>query len=293
MTNPVLVIGGNSLLGQTVALELTQAGRRVLCTTRRPQRAQEKQNTFLDLASTQTPANLLSIKPHTVIFCAALTSQKACEDDQLTSMQVNVNSVFRISQEFLSMGSNVVYMSSNAVFSGQFPHTSATSPITASSVYGKQKAEAETRLLTLGNKICILRFSKLSHSLLPLIKGWAESVSNKNIIYPFSNAPLSPVSTQLAARAVRLVAERPIPGISQLSASRDISYADAAYFLANKLGWPINYVHPVNSIDHSGIVFPDYTTMDCSKLASFGIDSPEPELALDDLATKMREECRS
>ena len=277
------------MLGQAVASELSQAGRKVFSTTRRSQREQRKQNIFLDLASTETPENLLSLKPHTVIFCAALSSQEACEDDQLVSMQVNVNSVFRISQECLSMGSNVVFISSNAVFDGQVPHTSVSSPITARSVYGKQKAEAETRLLSLDNKICILRFSKLSHSLLPLMKGWADSVSKEHVIYPFSNAPLSPVSTQVAARAVKLVARGPIPGITQLSASHDISYADAAYFLADKLGWPIHYVHPVNSIDHSGIVFPDCTTMDCSRLASFGIDSPEPEIALDEIAEKIRE----
>ena len=157
-----------------------------------------------------------------MIFNAASTSHKDCEGNPSLAKQVNVDSVIRIADEFAARDSKLILISSNAVFDGSTPLAEAHLGYSPSSIYGRQKAEAEAKLGSIGCDSCIIRFSKLSHSLKPLVSSWGRSLAIGEEIEPFSDAFVAPVRTELAAKAIVSTVTHNLTGIVQLSAKKDL-----------------------------------------------------------------------
>jgi dTDP-4-dehydrorhamnose reductase len=118
---------------------------------------------------------------------------------------------------------------------------------------------------------------------LPLFKGWIEVLKNGGEIAPFKDMVMAPVPISLVTGAMTRIAEQRAGGIFQASASRDVSYAEAARHIACRLGAHPALVRP-NTAD-AGIPTPDvpcYTTLDATRLgALLGRTAPDPFEVID------------
>ncbi len=94
------------------------------------------------------------------ILAAAITNSSRCYENQLNSYQVNVQGVCKLAETFYEHNLRMVFLSSDAVFdgvTGRYEETDSPNPIC---VYGRQKAEAEQRLLNKIPDILIYRLGK-------------------------------------------------------------------------------------------------------------------------------------
>ncbi len=276
MPDVALILGGDSGLGRQTKLSFLAAGFDVWVTSRRPDHMNQEKTLLLDFADEATPKEVRRLNPKVVVFNAAMTNQGKCRMQPELAKQINVLSVVRMAGEFISRGSKVIFISSSAVFDGSMPNTPANKPATASSVYGLHKSEAELGLQAISKDICIVRFSKLSHSLEPLLGKWAYSLANGDVITPFSDAFVAPIRTRLAAECVTHAVTHNLIGVVQLSAVKDISYSQLAMSFAKFFGFRRNLVVPTESARTKITPFPRHTTLDSSGFVNCNISRPEP-----------------
>lgn len=277
------MLGRDGLLGAGLAASLTAHGQEVLGTSRRTGALPPGTQT-LDLSGDLTgwtpPQDL-----DTAFLCAAVTSLARCRQDPAQTFRVNVDNTLRAAERLLRTGAFVVFPSSNLVFDGERPLRRAEETPCPRTEYGRQKAEAEKRLLALGPGVAVVRLTKVLAPAPALLAGWREALLSGRPVEPFRDMVFSPVSLSFAVRALRAVAEAREGGIWQVSASADLSYAQAAGRLCRLLGAEPSLLRPVSwrqaapDLEH----VPAHTSLDASRLAGLGLPAPSPETSLDEV----------
>ncbi len=263
-----LVIGADGLIGRALSAHLKSAGAAVIETTRKPDSVSDKR-LFLDLAgdiSDWQPPEQISV----AYLCAAATSLVNCKKDPFHTKKINVTNTIALARKLVEQGVFVVFPSTNLVFGGLVPFQKADYPACPKTEYGRQKAEAEKQLMSLGEMVAIVRFTKVLGNDTPLFKGWIEALRNNEIIHPFSDMVMSPVPLSFAVEVLHRIAEKRLSGIVQVSGKEDVSYERAANFIARGIGARKELVQPVKSTE-SGIdmeVAPLNTTLDTSRMES-------------------------
>lgn len=282
-SDSVLVVGSSSKIGSYLADLLTLKCIPVWLTTKRLAKLDHR-SLFLDLAQPVSTWQIPNQVFETSVICAAITSQKLCEQDYCGTYQVNVTSTVELARRLVDAGSFVIFISTNLVFDGTFPLVPADYPVNPQTAYGQQKAEAELAILALNpDSVAVVRLSKVLDPGFPLFQSWIDALKVGSPIYPFLDLYMTPVSLQFAANVLIRVIQPHSSGIIQASAINDLSYADVAYRLAEKLHLDTRLIHPV-SCQTAGIVnAPRYTSLATDRLQNLGIYPPDAEQVINQL----------
>ncbi len=127
--------------------------------------------------------------------------------------------------------------------------------------YGRQKAEAERRLLALGAGVAIVRLTKVWAPHVPLLADWAAGLQRHRPVHPYADAVVAPVTLGDAAKVLCRIAAERLAGVHQMSGDVDVRYADVARRLAKRLDVDPALVQPVSSAPEGGEAFPAHTTL--------------------------------
>lgn len=249
------------------------AGKTVWQTTRRRDRVLG-QRLFLDLSQDVAHWPLPPAPINAAIFCAAVTSLERCRLDPESSRRVNVVGTIALAKRLVEAGVFVVFLSTNLVFAGEKPFAKPTDLVNPRTEYGRQKAEVESQLLAWGEKIAIVRFSKVMSPYMPLFQGWIRDLKAGKVIHPFSDMVMAPVSLTFAVNVLSEATERRVPGIFHVSAKQDVSYAAAAQHIARKLGVEMELVQPTSYREYGVDLAPQNTSLDSSRLIDLGLCAP-------------------
>lgn len=278
----VLVIGSDSLIGGALMAQLAFDGVRRNGTTRRP-KAVTAGCSFLDLSQTLDewrPCERASV----AVICASVASIERCRLDPKATARVNVDGVCELSRKLIDDGTFVIFLSSNQVFDGLRPHRRPDDPTSARTEYGKQKAEVERYLLSLGHSVSIVRLTKVVPAPMPLLQNWRRGLSEGEVIHPFMDMVMAPISLSFAVTVLRKLIDARLPGIIQVSAESDITYAQAAYHIASRVGARSELIQPI-SVKEAGIgsdAAPEHTTLDTTRLRmELGTNPPDVWTTLD------------
>ncbi len=278
-----LIIGGDGTIGKALAVRLAAAGIDVVGTTRRAGSV-ESGRAFLDLAD-DPRAWQPPYWPDMAYLCAAVTDVSACQERENETRRVNVTNTVALANRLVAEGAFVVFVSTNAVFDGTRPFRRADEAVCPTTAYGRQKAEAERLLLTLGRSVAGLRLTKVLHPEQSLFVGWKRGLSKRHPVRPYSDMVLAPVSIDLVGETLMRIGQAGEPGLYQLSGDGDIGYVDAARHMARRLGAGAELVEPTTS-RNGGLKFHPfrYTSLDTSRVTSqFGIDPPNAFDVIDDV----------
>jgi dTDP-4-dehydrorhamnose reductase len=280
----ILVVGGDSLIGAELIRRLQHAGTRVVGTTRRRQTA-ARDRLYLDLSAGidewQLPSPLSA-----VVVCAGVTTIEDCRRDPASSFQINVISVVDLIERSSAAGAFTVYLSTNQVFDGSIPKQRADDALAPQTEYGKQKAEVERRIASccLG-QTSIVRLSKVLGRRWPLLQGWVNALRNAEVIHPFRDMVMSPIPLCFVVTVLERLCERRLPGIFQVSSDIDVTYAQVAYYLAEKIGASPDLIQPVDSAA-AGIpreAVPPHTSLDVGRLRTdLGLEPPSAWTTIDE-----------
>jgi len=278
-----LIVGGDGLIGRALAERLLREEVPVLATTRR---AETLSDTRIPLDLMHLPADWQPPAPvSTAFLCAAITSLDECRRDPAIASTINVHSTVALARSLVDSGAFVVFLSTNLVFDGRTPFARAEDAVNPQTEYGRQKAKAERELLTLGASVAVVRLTKVFAPDNPLIRGWVNALRRGQAIRPFSDMVLAPVPLDFTVEALLRVATARLCGITQVSASEDITYEQMATYIADRIGAAPALVQPVAATDaglHLESV-PCYTALDCSRLAGLGLEAPSPWETVDSM----------
>lgn len=278
----ILVVGADGMIGRSLVATLEHEGKSVFGSTRKQTRITESR-VFIDLAEAGRRPLLPRAKITDAVLCAASTSMERCRLEPIATREINVKNTVALAKLLVAEGVNVVFLSSNTVFDGQTPFPKATDRTSPQTEYGRQKAEAEQQLLSLGEQVAVVRFSKVISPSMPLLTGWASDLRAGKVVHPFKDSVMAPVSVAFAVELVVRVLEHRLTGIIQASASNDISYEQAAKYLAAKLGAESRLIESISYLQMGLPVFPKNTTLDASRLKELRLEAPPAANALDQL----------
>lgn len=282
--DPILIIGIDSSIGKQLALTLKADGYIVIGTTRRFA-SYSKNLIYLDLSNNVEAVRLPRCKA--AIFCAAVTSiEQCCLKPDLTR-KINVTNTMLIARKLAKVGAHLILPSSNAVFDGKSRFVKVNDPVCPKSEYGRQKVDLETQLLNLDAKITVVRLTKVIPPDMPLFKGWITDLRENRVIHPYADKYIAPLSLQFVVKIFQGVLETQALGILQASATADISYADAAKYLAEQLRYDVSLVKPISCATTTTDKLVFSTTMDVDGLSRIDIQAPPPWNALDDILSPL------
>jgi dTDP-4-dehydrorhamnose reductase len=278
----VLVVGGDGMIGRRLAAALELRGRSVWRTTRR--RASVGARTFLvDLDQDPHLVSLPKDPIEAAVLCAANTSMERCRLDPRETWRANVDNTLALATRLMKAGIFTVFLSSNTVFDGTVPFEKAMSPTSPRSEYGRQKAEVERQLLSLGDLGAVVRFSKVIPPDSPLLTGWIRDLRAREDVHPLSDVVFAPVPVGFAVELLVRIVERRLSGITQASASQDMTYEASARYLAGIVGAGARQVQPRRHSPTAMPFVPHHTTLDSARVAEVDLEVPPPALALDQL----------
>ena len=270
----MLIVGSDSTIGRSLLAFYEKFNMPIWCTTRHRDKVNGR-CLFLDLSDDMADWPLPPTPIKTAIFCAAVTSQERCQIDPEFSYNVNVRGTVALAKRLVENGVFVIYLSSNAVFNGEIPFTKPSDSVTPKTEYGRQKVEAENQLLKSGNKVAIVRLSKVITPEMPLIKSWIRDLMAEKVIHPFNDMKISPVPVGFAVSVFHEIALRQLPGIFHISAKEDVAYSKMALYIALKLGFDEKLIQPISFQDIHQTFVPRNTTLDSSRLSELGMFPPD------------------
>ncbi len=143
----VLITGGSSLLGKY--LVKTKSAIAHCMTTWYSNYVNDNVTSFhLDIMDRTQVHNMFNrLKPDVVIHCAAIGDVEQAETSYQAVHRTNVFGTENVIRAAMRFNTKVVHISSNAVFSGNEPPYSESSPSTPVNNYGKIKRKAERLLI--------------------------------------------------------------------------------------------------------------------------------------------------
>lgn len=162
----------------------------------------------------------------------------------------------------------MVFLSTSQVFSGTVARCAPDASPDPISEYGRQKAAAERRVLSLGERGAVVRLTKVAETLLPLFSRWEAALRRGQEVRPFSDMTAAPVPLSFVVEALTRLADRRLSGITQVSAGRDLSYADMARLVAAHAGADSALIHPILAKE-SGLdpeTIPTHAALDSTRL---------------------------
>ncbi len=276
-----LVVGADGMIGGVLAAALRGSGADVVGTALQPH-GPTADCLRLDLTEPRE-AWPIPEQVATAYLLAAIPSLEACRRDPQGSSLINVERTLAIARLLVERGARIVFPSTNLVFDGEAPGRRAEDPVAPRTEYGRQKAEAERQLLALGDRVTIVRLTKVVAPAMPLLSRWRQALLQGETIRPFTDMVMAPIPLSFTVTVLRAAGTMALPGILQVSADRDMTYAEAAAHVAGWLGVPERLIQPMASsaagLDLEAV--PRHTTLDTSRLGqTLGLQPPDVWTAL-------------
>jgi dTDP-4-dehydrorhamnose reductase len=277
-----IVVGADGTIGSALSAALVQRGDTVYGTTRRRELANARRP-FLDLASPDVQASALP-DAEVAFFCAGIVGYAKCRSHPDLARQVNVTTPVGLARRLTTVGTHVVLLSTNAVFDGREPKVPARRLPCPTTVYGHLAAEAEQGFGALGPDASIARLTKLITADAPRFARWIAALSDGETIAAFSDLYMSPISLDDAISSLLAIADARIGGIFQISGADDISYHEAARYIASRLGVSPDLVQQKSAskadMPIEGIT--RFSSLDASRIAELtGLPAPDPRTVLE------------
>ncbi len=274
-----LIIGADGTFGAELAHALRAGGHDVTATTRRHDVPAVDGSLYLDLAER------LPVLPaaDVAIICAAMSRFEDCRRHPELAYRVNVAAPLELGRSLTQSGARLILLSTSAVFDCRRPHVSECERPMPRSIYGRLKAEAEARLLELGSRVSVLRLTKVVRPKLGIFSDWIGTLGEGRVVRAFDDHRFAPLMVAHVVDALVALAERGDSGVYHVSGAKDVSYAEAARFLARRIGVSGQLVEAVRGLEN-GISEDDltpFTSLATARLSKLtGFIPPDPHAVL-------------
>ncbi|MGH7246825.1 MAG: SDR family oxidoreductase [Pseudomonadota bacterium] len=227
----VLILGSRGFIGANLARELARDF--TLC-----------DDSGVDVTvSGSVHATFESARPDIVVLAAGIAGIDRCEREPECAERVNVSGAIHVARECAQAGARLLFLSTAAVFDGTRHGYTEDDPVSPLSVYGRTKAQAESRLAEMLPEAVILR--------LALVLGRAMRLGTNSLVDKLANsfeqaktvaAPVeefrNPIDTRTLAQWIAaLVCLPEARGIFHAGSCDSVSRYDLVRQLAKAMGY--------------------------------------------------------
>ena len=244
----VLIVGADGVIGSALENHLIRLGYQVAGSTRRLNQLPTNR-LYLDLEDTATFDSLENKRYDTAVICGAVTSLQICEENADYTKKINVNGTIALAELVSKNDTHIIFLSTNLVFDGSSPRHKAHARKNPVTEYGRQKALVETYLSSLNSRTTTIRLGKVLPHDFPLFIDWWSKLVSGNSIEPYVNRTMAPISLAFAVKILAWLVAKQKQGIFQATACSDITYAEAALYLADTLNLNSNLIKPIKGAD--------------------------------------------
>ena len=241
----VLIIGSTGVIGSQLSVTLQKKENEVFGASRRVD-SNNRNLLAIDLANTASAIETIKNLPKmdAVVISAGMTGLRECETDPNLSRIVNVTSQVEIAKWFVISGCpKVIFLSSNRVFDGRTENVKSDAEYSPTTEYGRQKAQAEEQILSLGDATRVIRFTKIISASSKLLVDWIAKIKVNNSVYAFTDVSISPITKEHACAVIENVLLGKSEPIVQASSTDEISYFEMARSIAEQLDTDKSIVH--------------------------------------------------
>ena len=261
----ILVVGANGMLGRDMMALLGDAARGVDIDE-------------IDITSLESTERVLrTLKPLTVINCAAYTDVDGCESNAETAMQVNGEGVAHLAMASREIGARLVHISSDYVFDGgkgsPYVEEDAPRPL---GVYGESKLAGEMNAAFNPDHLIVrtqwlygLYGKNFVESMLRL----AKEQDQLSVVDDQFGSPTWTVELGHAIQALLKTGQR---GIYHAANSGFCSWNGFAQAIFEESGVQIQVKGMTTQELNRPALRPLYSTLDCSKLVRDSGFRPQP-----------------
>jgi S-adenosylmethionine synthetase len=272
----ILVTGATGLLGTDIVYNLEKAGHQVLkgCFSDR--------GTGYIAADIKTEAGIKKLDAESwnfVVHASASKNPDECEVEQDDAYKVNVWAAEQIAKVAFQRSANMLFISTDYVFSGEKPPYSETDIKDPINYYGKTKDLAEGKILDTLPEACILRVpilygiraglkaSDLLNSSLEKINTLEEAIIDDYVVR-------YPTYTGDVAGVVKFLINKQLKGIYHFSGQDKLTKYSALKILADILNKKSDHILPFNEMPESNARRPIDSHLGMDKLLSLGYGYP-------------------
>lgn len=271
----VLIVGIDSLIGNSVVSALVDSGIDVVGTTRRQN--SKDISIFFDLSTSENEWPEWSDDIDVAFIASSITKHQICNDDPEFAEFINVKQTLKLINQLHSQGIRVIFPSTNIVLACDKMAQEVVSALAPIGTYAQGKAKVELACSELSN-ITIARLPKILDSGSGVVSDWKNKLSKGVKITAYTNLMISPVSLGYVTLFIIALIKNKKYGVWHLSGDSEISY----YNLACKL-YGADNVENLDMIDND-IITPQHPAMDCSVTeAELGISAQSINSLLEDL----------
>ena len=268
----LLITGSGGFLGQELCRYAVKSWRVLGISRTSDSGVAGAENLRLNLRdSREIQAALDRVRPDAVIHAAAMADPNACEDHVAESQQINVDASIRIATWCASNRVPLVFISSDLVFDGTHAPYRETDPVSPLNEYGRQKAQAECRILEIFPEAAVCRLSLMyGSSGSGRQKPLADVLLSGQPVRLFTDEFRTPLYVRDAVTGIFQVLGR-ASGIVHLGGGERLSRYDFGRMLAEILGVPDYLVSPCRQKDIlMKAARPRDVSLDISKAAGLG-----------------------
>lgn len=189
-----------------------------------------------------------------IINCAAYTAVDKAEEEPASALRINAGAPENLARVATEINALLIHISTDYVFDG-YHHTPyhEEDDITAVSVYGKTKAEGESRVQQEASKAVIIRtswlYSEFGHNFLKTIARLAPQKEELSVVYDQIGSPT--YATDLAHAIMQVVSKPVSPGTTIYHYTNEgvCSWYDFACTIVNLSGAQCR-VKPIETKDY-------------------------------------------
>lgn len=239
MTASVLIVGGQSTIAQALRAQLQAFGYQVICTSRKKNL---DQYLWVDMADDQCVGSFPIPTVNSCVVLAAVTSMSQCESDESYARKVNVDNTIRLIERLERRSIHSVFVSSNQVFGDHGTANTVEAVPHPTIQYGQMKRDVELYITRHCAYTAILRLAKVLGKQMPLIEGFIEHLLQGQVVSPYGNYTIAPVSMTQCCRVIAKLVEKKAVGLYQLSAAHGISYYELLKLIGSKLNLPTELI---------------------------------------------------
>lgn len=197
------------------------------------------------------------VQPQIVIHTAGLTSVEKCEADPDLAERVNVQLAANVAQACAKHGLPLVHISTDHLFAGVASLANEASPVKPINVYGRTKAEAESRVLEAHPMAMVIRTNfygwgtsyrhSFSDVLIEALRAGKELTLFRDVFY-------TPILVETAAQAVHDLIDLKASGIFHVVGDERISKYEFGRKLAQEFKLDASLIKPGYIIDQASLV---------------------------------------
>jgi dTDP-4-dehydrorhamnose reductase len=283
----VLVVGGDSVIGHLLALDLRRRGYAVWSTTRRS-----------ELVNSERPyLNLEYVSPNNIplpdiyfdfaILCSAITSISFCEDYPIETYRINVTANELISKRLIQNGSHIIFLSSSSVFDRSILSPTTTDTPNPQCEYGRQKLILENKLTITNSQVAILRLTKVADKNFPLFTQWINNFRTNRLVEPFFDVHVAPMSVKYCVALICHLLQSKSHGLFHGAPQFPITYAEVANYIASATGASKQLVRP-RSGRAFGVIFKQGAMLGGNLSNSLIPPPPNPYSVIDEIVNFSR-----